>query len=615
MATRISMGSLADLDGYWKVIHHGNVSLSSPGEKIPRVQIYFSKLHVPQVPVEKNGFEASGEIKYVNIPIGELMRLPLGVVIQDRKIAFDPKTPYGKEIKDSFSLCLTEENVKMIARHETYPESDEAIIPVNERTPPPGCPTGSSHYVSVGINDDPYGLIIPCHEVFRFFYCTSSKMAKTMLSDKILDVDRYLINPDKSFIDEKLNIGVIWLRQWMANSDRFHLARLFFTEGKFGEAKKIFLRAAGRAEEEYERELICLPPMDGDQSIECIGKWIKSGGKKRFFVYRILNSDWSLPFSQLHYGRDNDAEKVASTEEREELPDSKREGKPGALDKDSPIGNLEDKPGDDSLEEIELSDEEFGARYPMLQKIQSPKIPKEIQKTKGSEEKRTVTLEGGTVVEGQPISKQLAPVMISSLEDLDDYREFAGDTKEDIQTTLDSDANLANTIRILEHAAKENTLRTSIKYLQVMREGFWNNGKRLNLLPKKLANGKSYAWFFLDTEKTLRRPVLVAELSKDGQRRYLVEFHRRQDKVDTSMLVLWTHEGGQITSSIIVKAIEACMEHKSISLREKSLFECFCGKKFKHTYPASAKCSKDKFAHLINRIFDAGNEMEKLMGT
>lgn len=631
--------SLDELKGLWKVVHHGNLITAVAPEKTPRLVIYFRKLVNQDNPATVGDFQTQGPVAAIRVPAAELMRLPLNVVIKNSRIVKNPCTPLPSESLQTLDVDFSESQCGFINRYlqstdtEDFMEPrrdgrtlidnrspDHFIIPFRDgRSPSPESNGGKAHYVAIEYGDDPYGIIIPCTEVFRFFYCTSSRMLYTILSDKILDVDRFIIDPTRSgIVDEDPEKVVIWLRQWMFNSDRRHLARLFFTEGAFEEAKRIFLRAGGHIEDgKYERALIALPPWHGKMKLRCIFKTFTSNNRERIFVTRIISAiDWNLPFREIHFGRDNDGRRVATDEERNSLPDDNRRQRSKVLAEGTEINVLENVPADDSIDPIELDDVDFEARFPALERIYSPQVEKHNQSTKNNKGKKLLPLADGSLVEGSSSNHEgLVSTILRAMEKATELRENDKKNVEGCSATLkelevNNHSMLHERIEHLEMARVDANYagRLDICYLPVLDQLGLLQGTLVNLLPHSI-DGKSPAWIFLDTGRRHSRPVLIVRLTLDKRVRYMIDFMHQNGKRDTASLLLWHPEEVQLGDHLLEYAIRTCMRNIAVNLKGAELLRDYCGNSIKHT--SSERNPLPKHVQLIEKIFTRENNLGK----
>jgi hypothetical protein len=612
--------SLSQLEGLWKIVHHGNLITAVAPEKTPRLVIYLRKLVNQDNPITPDDFETQGPAVTIRVPAAELMRLPLNTVISSSRIAKNPCLPLPSEEIATLDVDIGEPKFRLINRYAQFHETDNYVIPYNDgRSPSHDSDGGKTYYVAIEYNGDPFGIIIPCAEVFRFFYCTSSRMLYTILSDRILDPDRFIIDPARSgTVEENSKVASVWLRQWMLNSDRRHIARLFFTPGAFEEAKNIFLRASGYIDEgEFKHALIALPPCHGQMSLKCIFKKFVSSGRERIFVTRLIcATNWTIPFNEIHYGRDNDGSKVAKDDERDSLPEDTRRQRPNVLVEGAEINVLEDISADNSIDPVELNDVEFESRFPELDKIYSPKIEKKNQKTKNNKGKKQLLLANGSLVEGSSTEHEgLVNTILRAMEVATEIKrrnkEKDDGHSDPIKELEVGQSKLHERIDHLEMAKinKPYAGRLDISYLPVLDQLGLIKGKIVNILPDSI-DGNKPAWIFLDKHnKKDPRPVLIARLILDGKVRYIIDFMHSNGKRDTSSLLLWHPDEIPMDNQLLNYAILQCMRHSRVNLKDSDLLNSYCGYSIKHTFDETK--NEAKHIQLIKKIFLAENRMNK----
>lgn len=611
--------SLSNLEGLWKVVHHGNLITAVAPEKTPRLVIYLRELANQSNPVTAADYETKGPAIARKIPAAELMRLPLNTIISNSRLAKDPCLPLPSEEIDTLDIDISESKTNIINRYAQTSESEDFIIPYSEgRSPAPDSIGGRAYYVAIELNGDPFGVIIPCSEIFRFFYCTSSRMLYTILSDKILDPDHFIIDPARSgTVEGDSDIAVVWLRQWMLNSDRRHIARLFFTPGAFEEAKNIFLRASGAIDEgAFEHALVALPPLHGQMNLKCIFKKIVSNGYERIFVTRIISaSNWTLPFREIHYGRDNDGRRIAKDKERDDLPDDKRPQKPNVLADGAEIKVIEDLSADNSINPIELNDAEFESRFPELDKIYSPQVEKPNQKTKNNKGKKQLLLSTGSLVEGSSAEHEaFVNIILRAMEKANEIKQekkaATGTYSEPLMELKLGHSKLHERIDHLEMARIDDNYadRLDVDYLPILERLGRINGIPVNILPNFIY-GKDSAFLFLDKNREIPRPVLIARINLEGRVRYIIDFMHRLGQQNTSSLILWHPDEILIGDHLLDYAIRICASHGSINLKGGELLMNYCSYPLKHTFDKKNKISRH--IQLIEKIFTAKNRMEK----
>ncbi len=620
LVQKLEHRSLSELKGLWKVVHHGNLATAVASEKTPRLAIYFRKLVNQNNPKTSADFESQGSAVPRWVPAAELMRLPLNAVINNSRLALDPCLPLPSEEIDTLAVDISKSKSRFINRYARAYGSESFIIPYRaERSPSRDSDGGRAYYVAIEHNGDPFGIIIPCSEVFRFFYCTSSRMLYTILSDRILDPDRFIIDPARSGIAESdPGIAVVWLRQWMLNSDRRHIARLFFTPGAFEEAKKVFLRAGGYIDEgSFERALIALPPCHGQMQLKCIFKRFISDGRERIFVTRLISAlNWTLPFREIHFGRDNDNRSVLTGRDRDALPADERPQRSKVLDEGAEINVLENMPADDSINPLELGDSEFESRFPSLDKIYSPQVEKINQETKSNKGKKVLPLADVSTVEGSSVAHEgLVNIILRSMKDVaklkQEEREKPSALSEPLQELdLPSHTKLHERIRDLELARANNIFagRLEIRYLSILDNVGLISGRLVNILPDSI-DGKSPTWIFMDENRKYPRPVLVVRLTLDERVRYMVDFMHKEGKRDTASLLLWRPDESCESEYLLKYAIRTCIRNCSINLKNEDLLRDFHGNAIRHSFSNTSTATHD--VQLIEKIFISEDNFKK----
>lgn len=598
--------SLAQLKGFWKVVYHGSLHNCLDRENSPRISIFFGKLKNQTNPVTVDDFRTEGAPVEIRVPVGELMRLPTNIVINDCRIAFDPNKSLPSEKAAEFDMSLDRAAMHLFSRF-SVDDNHQHLIPLRlGKTPNQSNEDAKSYYIAFAKEDNPYWLVIPCSEIFRFFYCVSSKLATTILSTRILDPNRYIINPTHTGVDaSNPRIAVVCLRQWMLNQDRRHIASLFFSPGAFSEAQNIFLTAAGHVDADesvLERALVAYPPAHGPLSIKAIYRECNIGGYPSNFVTRMVSSDWSLDFDTIYYRRDNDSEQVVTDEERKKLQLQKRHGPPATPAIGSKISSLIDEASSSLISEMELADEDFAVRFPNLDKISSPKIQKDEQTSRGIDNRVRIEVKQGSVVEfSHKTGERVAATVLRAMTLEEEIRKRREEQLSQNQALprfkIDIPKKLDDIIDLLEKAAYD--VNVEIQYLPVLKEFGLYREKLVNRLPETF-NGHDYKWLYIDPEMNTTRMVLVAKITYMGRIRYLIEFsHAKNAPGGTSMLVLWHHEEQPLPDSNLRLAIEGCMENQCVSLKDCVLLQFCCGCRLSHS-----ESTKKDYQSLLNKIFD-----------
>jgi hypothetical protein len=88
------------------------------------------------------------------------------------------------------------------------------------------------HSECVGIEheDDPFGIIVPITTLIKLYYCTSTAMSSAIFKgDFQHNIDR-IINPEFSYVDEKLSLSSLKLRIDVPDDDAWIISRILYTD-------------------------------------------------------------------------------------------------------------------------------------------------------------------------------------------------------------------------------------------------------------------------------------------------------------------------------------------------------------------------------------------------
>ncbi len=212
-----------------------------------------------------------GEPKECFFPVGELARLRHGIVIEDGTPILNPYGKFDYETSEISDIDFDERNLQVIERNETF--NGKRLIPdtrfqsginISE-----DC---NSLYLAIGEYGNPYRYIIPCTEIFRFFYATSSPLANIAFSDKILDPNKYLWDMNASNLCTKTGNALIWLRKNMLDADARFLARFAWDKFALDRFQEIYLYAAASTGKYiYPRMVYARPPIAGVHKTSFLG--------------------------------------------------------------------------------------------------------------------------------------------------------------------------------------------------------------------------------------------------------------------------------------------------------------------------------------------------------
>lgn len=165
-------------------------------------------------------------------------------------------------------------------------------------------------------------LIIPCSEIFRAYYGTSSRLAYHLLTGAFIS-DGYnrIYDPERSWFDGET--CSVHLGHRIRNADAQVVSRLAFDPVGHANAQRIVSDTIAARAGKGSFPLICMPPFEARTDLQVRGKDLEDG---RFLVFEILRCTAPFPgrFLRCERPRSTSDQRSASRKHvaKAELPDS-----------------------------------------------------------------------------------------------------------------------------------------------------------------------------------------------------------------------------------------------------------------------------------------------------
>lgn len=159
------------------------------------------------------------------------------------------------------------------------------------------------------------GLIIPCSEIFRFYYLgPSGKLGRAFLDGTYLTRRYEIVSEQDSIEPDSDGYAYIRLGKCIDNDDRVEIARVTFYQPAMDEVEALIPRAiSGAYDDAY--PIAIRPPFRGKTRLRVRGKRIRIGQTWAFLVFVIEQCSAPMPFLHLGFNRQNPS---GQGEEREE---------------------------------------------------------------------------------------------------------------------------------------------------------------------------------------------------------------------------------------------------------------------------------------------------------
>ncbi|MFO0326076.1 MAG: hypothetical protein ACK50D_13890, partial [Burkholderiales bacterium] len=288
------------LVGDWQVVWFGPLVRQNTLAGNVYIKIFLRKLAAPSRSLQTAQVYASPEIQSAMLPVALLMEFPIGTVISSGMIKrVDTLDSEGIGTKRELEPDFSKKNVTFFKRSETDPISKTPII--DPSLPIPEDPDFLDAWcIGIKIDDDPFALVLPCVECFRFFCCVSSTLANAFVDGKFAEPSRYIYGPEAPRLDRATRTAYIRLQREMLSDDVQHIFRFSVGEGRKVAAELTEFLAA--QEPIGRRFLATRPPIDGPMSVKAfVLSQLRPDGRRRLEITKLIACGLEPLYSTLHY--------------------------------------------------------------------------------------------------------------------------------------------------------------------------------------------------------------------------------------------------------------------------------------------------------------------------
>lgn len=312
----------------WRIVAHGQLALNSNVPSEPTIEIVLA----PYLPSEIRNDLAKANSSYdferatsIHIGVGQSTNLPVGSFLADKKrlvelpsytrktFIVDADANFSRYIRaDAAYKIKTGKRTRYIPKNY-YHVPDRAagaqhVIYRNPINPDDELPANPQVHKKVRKFD---ALIIPCFEIVRFYFGTSSVLINQILtgaigigSNKIFDPA-----PNLTYVDEE-KTGFLRLRQNSLDDDCLAIARFALDQQIGQEIQNISDSAVCGHNAGTGAFPVARLPFRGKTALSVSGKAVKSGKFWFFLVHSIESCTGAYPFERLRFDRDNDGNRA-----------------------------------------------------------------------------------------------------------------------------------------------------------------------------------------------------------------------------------------------------------------------------------------------------------------
>lgn len=334
ISTTYQVDGFPENDAFWRIECFGGVSYNP---RVPSEHLIETALalvpHDSGNKIQLKNLSAHTERIIVQVGIGYLPYLALGTIWQNRRPA-------------TCELSIPEKTFQIDVNTQKYISTDKwingsRVIPVHiypfERN---WHVAKDTKLVAIEYEGDPYGLLIPALELFRFYYATSTNLAKAACWGEFPDA----YDPEKS---GRLGDGNfrVHLRQHMSKHDAWTLARFIHSPVMQHQMQQFHRQIqtaqinAGLIPIAPTRNLECGFPFTGNTTIRGRAINVSDGANPRWLVLRLTGCAKPLPFGNVVADKDDNYIEGPGGEGSEGLPEIVRHIHPPS-DKIEPVDVL-----------------------------------------------------------------------------------------------------------------------------------------------------------------------------------------------------------------------------------------------------------------------------------
>jgi len=333
-------------DAYWRVDWFGEIAYPDryTRRKHPSILIYLSKVTesnfsaTPEVLLQPHSTAPTKGQKHVWVSVGTLMVLRIGDIWHRKKLFLSPE--YTRE---NFRKLRIDRTTIDFIKAGLNPDKAGFLIPISEH---PWHMNATHSYCLRANLPDGRRLIVPCVELIRFYFGSSSSLLRQIFSTQLRRENLY----SEDRYDHKTGLLSLKLGYGMSGRSASDIGRLRLDPVAWRAAAMVsvsMLKAKSTGNPAFIQSLF---PFEGDTFLDVIGKWLSYQGEhnQTFLVYGINSCTHSFPFKALKYVTADTRVKPQFTQhqqpnDKSEITGSSRDKKDQPLIEKDPSSTLQGK--------------------------------------------------------------------------------------------------------------------------------------------------------------------------------------------------------------------------------------------------------------------------------
>jgi len=513
---------------YARILWFGRVKKKAGPTGSATIQVFWAPVTV--IPEDKSKDNCpivdGASIRETEALIGDMAKLSLNALLFEGRFQ-DPwkngKLPFETRTVRPVTLDFTRPNLRLINRRSLDTNGDQIIPLKTDRLQL--LEGADSKCLSVKVDEDPYAVIIPCVEIMRFFYCSSSPLANALFDGSIHNLSRelYETNPEKTYGPTEDGHVQLTLGKKMLDKDALSIAYLFVNKDGPALRNAQAISSEVMTKEGNARDVVAYPPFESAERLEFI---FVSLPNNRKLVTRIIKSHHSLGFQSLDFLRED------APPTQVPKPTGGSTFISGPIDPESEDNSAVNLTNGDAADgqipdEVELGTVE--ERFPAFTQCQIRKLSSRPTREKG-QASRFVHIktehETHSTSRGNDDKRHGAVNLVRN----GDVQTEAPDTSLNIgqpeYTLTASYLKTAKKAGLIDYEYVEGVF-TGFKKLQ---EKESEDPVYFNVYPDP-GKGHINPFEFLDSQRKILRMVLIAKVSKKNRTRFLIDFQQQPQEV------------------------------------------------------------------------------------
>jgi hypothetical protein len=340
------ISAFPDDDAYWRVDWFGEIAYPDryTRRKHPSILIYLSKVTEsnfsadPEVLLQPHSTAPAKGQTRIWVSVGTLIVLRIGDIWHRQKLHLSPE--YTRE---TFKKLWVGRNNTDFIKAGLNPDKAGFLIPIPEH---PWHMNATHSYCLMANLPDGRRLIVPCVELIRFYFGSSSSLLRQIFStqlgrENLYSEDRY---------DHKSGLLSFKLGYGMSGRSASDIGRLRLDPVAWRAAAMVsvsMLKAKSTGDPAFIQSFF---PFEGNTFLDVSGRWLSFQGEpnQTFLVYGINSCTHSFPFKSLKYVTADTRVKPQYTQhqqpnDKSEITGSSRDKKDQPLIEKDPSSTLQGK--------------------------------------------------------------------------------------------------------------------------------------------------------------------------------------------------------------------------------------------------------------------------------